>query len=171
MQKFSLLQAFSTLRSCRFTRRRQTLQHTLIPQSSMRRQTMQQCCDHSYCRLMQNCSCTLSPSDLQRCFCSLREPRYSSVVVAAGPPRGGLLKLGEGGAAARKRRLGPRRVGAAGLSRLAALLPPRRPPPRGAGVKRLHRELHVVPEDWRRAEGVWALAGGNGEFARLVLGL
>lgn len=76
MQKFSLLQAFSTLRSCRFTRRRQTLQHTLIPQSSMRRQTMQQCCDHSYCRLMQNCSCTLSPSDLQRCFCSAsRRPR------------------------------------------------------------------------------------------------
>lgn len=67
-----MFRKLTALHSCRFTRRRQTLQHTLIPQSSMRRQTMQQCCDHSYCRLMQNCSCTLSPSDLQRCFCSLQ---------------------------------------------------------------------------------------------------
>ena len=57
--------------------------------------------------------------------------------VASGPPRGGLLKLGGGGAAAREHGLCPRRVGAAGPSRLVALLPSCRP--RRTGSR------HVVP--------------------------
>lgn len=39
---------------------------------SMRGQTMQQLCDHSYCRLMHNCSRTLLPSALQWCLFSLQ---------------------------------------------------------------------------------------------------
>lgn len=112
MQKFSLLQAFSALHSCRFTRRRQTLQHTLIPQSSMRRQTMQQCCDHSYCRLMQNCSCTLSPSDLQRCFCSPRPGAARQAPPKTGRERVDRAPRGDGadGAGGRLLRADPLRL-------------------------------------------------------------